>query len=88
MSRDKNFILFGNCFFIMFVAIAFIYNLNKKKVAEMTAELQARRVAEATENAVETEAVEAKAEAPETLADDVANATEAEVTEDTPQNEE
>ena len=49
----------------MFVAIAFIYNLNKKKVAEMTAELQARRVAEATENAVETEAVEAKAEAPE-----------------------
>ena len=74
---------------VMFVAIAFIYNLNKKKVAEMTAELQARRVAEATENAVETEAVEAeaKSEAPETLADEAANATEAEDTEATPQNE-
>ncbi len=31
---------------VMFVSIAFIYNLNKKKVAEMTADLEARRVAE------------------------------------------
>ena len=30
---------------VMFVSIAFIYNLNKKKVAEMTAELEARRAA-------------------------------------------
>ena len=30
---------------IMFVAIAFIYDLNKKKVAEMTADLEARRAA-------------------------------------------
>ena len=80
---------------VMFVAIAFIYNLNKKKVAEMTAELQARRAAEAAESGVEAEAVEAeaveaeaKSEAPETLADEAANATEAEVTEATPQNEE
>ena len=28
---------------VMFISIAFIYNLNKKKVAEMTAELEARR---------------------------------------------
>ena len=31
---------------VMFVSIAFIYNLNKKKVAQMTAELEARRNAE------------------------------------------
>ena len=31
---------------VMFVSIAFIYDLNKKKVAEMTAELEARRNAE------------------------------------------
>ena len=31
---------------VMFIAIAFIYDLNKKKVAEMTAELEARRNAE------------------------------------------
>ncbi len=56
---------------VMFVSIAFIYNLNKKKVAQMTEELNARRAAEAaavsefaseepvevTEN-VETEIVE------------------------------
>lgn len=30
---------------VMFVSIAFIYNLNKKKVAEMTAELECRRAA-------------------------------------------
>ena len=28
---------------VMFISIAFIYDLNKKKVAEMTAELEARR---------------------------------------------
>jgi len=31
---------------VMFVSIAFIYNLNKKKVAEMTDELEARRAAD------------------------------------------
>ena len=31
---------------VMFVSIAFIYNLNKKKVAEMTADLEAKRSAE------------------------------------------
>ncbi len=30
---------------VMFIAIAFIYDLNKKKVAEMTADLEARRAA-------------------------------------------
>ena len=30
---------------VMFVSIAFIYDLNKKKVAQMTAELEARRAA-------------------------------------------
>ena len=34
---------------VMFVSITFIYNLNKKKVAEMTAELEARRTANAEE---------------------------------------
>ncbi len=33
---------------VMFVSIAFVYDLNKKKVAEMTAELEARRSAEET----------------------------------------
>ena len=31
---------------VMFVSIAFIYNLDKKRVAEMTADLEARRSAE------------------------------------------
>ena len=31
---------------VMFISIAFIYNLNKKKVAEMTSELESRRTAE------------------------------------------
>jgi GPH family glycoside/pentoside/hexuronide:cation symporter len=35
---------------VMFISIAFIYNLNKKKVAQMTADLEARR---ALENGVE-----------------------------------
>lgn len=34
---------------VMFVSIAFIYNLNKKKVAEMTEELKARREKEPTQ---------------------------------------
>ena len=33
---------------VMFVSIAFVYDLNKKKVAEMTAELEVRRSAEET----------------------------------------
>lgn len=43
---------------VMFISIAFIYNLNKKKVAEMTAELEAKR----SENAASGEASD---EAPE-----------------------
>jgi Na+/melibiose symporter-like transporter len=39
---------------VMFVSIAFIYNLDKKKVAQMTAELNERRAA-AQSVAVETE---------------------------------
>ena len=45
---------------VMFVSITFIYNLNKKKVAQMTEELTARRNAQATAMAkeqVETEEV-------------------------------
>ena len=41
---------------VMFVSIAFVYNLNKKKVAQMTAELEARRAVVAIEAGdVETE---------------------------------
>ena len=47
---------------VMFVAIAFIYNLDKKKVAQMTADLNARRG-----NVVETVATEVVDEAPETV---------------------
>ena len=35
--------LYTFCAVVMFVSIAFIYNLNKKKVAEMTAALEAKR---------------------------------------------
>ena len=35
---------------VMFVSIAFIYNLNKKKVAEMTSDLKAKRENEASSN--------------------------------------
>ena len=45
---------------VMFVSITFIYNLNKKKVAQMTEELTARRNAQASAMAkeqVETEEV-------------------------------
>ena len=34
---------------VMFLSIAFVYDLNKKKVAEMTADLEARRAAESAE---------------------------------------
>ena len=50
---------------VMFVAITFIYNLDKKKVAQMTSELAERRVA--TEGAP----VEAIAEEPKSVAEDV-----------------
>ena len=39
--------LYSFCAIVMFVSIAFIYNLGKGKVAEMTAELEERRAAEA-----------------------------------------
>ena len=45
---------------VMFVSIAFIYNLNKKRVAQMTSDLEARRLAFAT----------AEGPAPETVADE------------------
>jgi Na+/melibiose symporter-like transporter len=32
-------------YLVMFIAIAFVYNLNKKKVAEMTADLAEKRAA-------------------------------------------
>ncbi len=57
---------------VMFVSIAFIYNLDKKKVAIMNAELTERRAA--ATNSEKAEVVEATA--PETVAEDVAQATE------------
>ena len=39
--------LYSFCAIVMFVSIAFVYNLGKGKVAEMTAELEERRAAEA-----------------------------------------
>ena len=55
---------------VMFVAIAFIYNLDKKKVAVMNAELAERRAnnQESTERATE------EITAPETVLEDAANA--------------
>ena len=46
---------------VMFVSIAFIYNLNKKKVEEMNAELAERRAAVAKDEATEVEGVCAEA---------------------------
>ncbi len=43
---------------VMFVAIAFIYNLDKKTVAKMTEELSARRAAQVVETVEEVEAEE------------------------------
>ncbi|MBE7086524.1 MAG: MFS transporter [Clostridiales bacterium] len=52
---------------VMFISIAFIYNLNKKKVAQMTADLNARRAAVAG-TVVASETTEAVVEeAPETV---------------------
>lgn len=62
---------------VMFVSIAFIYNLDKKKLAVMTKELNERRTAEnATQaEAAETvEAVETIEHAPETIAEEAAEA--------------
>jgi Na+/melibiose symporter-like transporter len=57
---------------VMFISIALIYNLNKKRVAEMTNDLTARRVgATATENAPAEES-EVIAEA-EVVAEEAAN---------------
>lgn len=56
---------------VMFLAITFIYNLDKKKVAQMNEELTARRAAAESE----AQAV-AEATAPETIAEDVAKAEE------------
>ena len=39
--------LFTFAALVMFLAIAFVYNLNKKRVAEMTSELEARRISSA-----------------------------------------
>ena len=54
---------------VMFVSIAFIYNLDKKKVAIMNEELSKRRAeTQSTERAVE------EITAPETVLEDAANA--------------
>ena len=55
---------------VMFISIAFIYNLDKKKVAQMTSELQERRLAASVE--VKEETAETIAQT-ETLAEDIAN---------------
>lgn len=47
---------------VMFVSITFIYNLNKKRVAQMTEELTARRAAAASVSADAPETVEEAAE--------------------------
>jgi hypothetical protein len=60
---------------VMFVAITFIYNLDKKKVAVMTAELNERRGIAPTETEA-TETVEEVVEETQTLEKDVAQAEE------------
>ena len=55
---------------VMFISITFIYNLNKKKVAQMTEELTARRAAEAAAAPAE-EVAELKED--NSLAEDVAD---------------
>ena len=65
---------------VMFLAITFIYNLDKKKVAQMTAELRARREA-VKENVVETVSNEEEnANIAETMEDVVSPAIEDEKT--------
>ena len=44
---------------VMFVSIAFVYNLGKKQVAVMTAELEERHAAEAEAAEAVTESAEA-----------------------------
>jgi len=63
---------------VMFISIAFIYNLNKKKVAQMTADLNARRaavagtvVASETTEAVVEEAHETVEEAVEEVVEEI-----------------
>lgn len=59
---------------VMFVSIAFIYNLDKKRVAQMTAELTARRnaeKAEATEDVVDGENVENDLDEVESVSENV-----------------
>jgi GPH family glycoside/pentoside/hexuronide:cation symporter len=63
---------------VMFISIAFIYNLNKKKVAQMTAELNERRgnlqsVAIATEGADVVEVAESEVEALDNEPDNTPN---------------
>lgn len=50
---------------LQFIGITFIYNLDKKKVAQMTAELNERRAAEKAAFAAETETAEAPVETTE-----------------------
>lgn len=52
---------------VMFISIAFIYNLNKKKVAQMTADLNARRAAVAGTVVTSETTEEVVEEAPETV---------------------
>ena len=61
---------------VMFVSIGFIYNLNKKKVAVMTAELAERRAQEQTETNETVETAEKPVEVTETVQDAVENVVE------------
>ncbi|MBR6773832.1 MAG: hypothetical protein IKM16_04105, partial [Clostridia bacterium] len=58
---------------VMFLSITFIYNLNKKKVAQMTAELEERRAANTAEEVAEEVATETTTEevATETATEEV-----------------
>ena len=57
---------------VMFLSITFIYNLNKKKVAQMTAELEERRIANTAEEVAEDIATEtATEEVTETATEEV-----------------
>ena len=60
---------------LMFVGVGVVYNLNKKKLDVMTAEIAARRATE-TVATVDGEAEEAVVEAPETVAEELVDAAE------------
>ena len=61
---------------VMFLSITFIYNLNKKKVAQMTAELEERRIANTAEEVAEDVATETTTEeVTETATEEVATET-------------